>query len=399
MTRYLIVGGGIIGLTLAREIVKRKLGRVEILEKEPAPGLHASGRNSGVLHAGIYYSPDSLKARFCLRGNLALREYCREHGLPLAENRKVIVAADTEQLPVLDELHRRAKANGADVDMLDEKELLEVEPHARTMERALLSRLTAAVSPGAVVNRLKQELEQSDRASFTGDATFRGLKDKRTARTTRGDFSFDFFINAGGAYADRIARAFELGENYRLIPFRGSYRKLRSEKAHLVRGNIYPVPDIRNPFLGVHLSRSVDGAVYAGPTATPALGREHYSGLRGAGLLGEDGEAARILYMDAVLFLRNPKFRANAFAEIRKYLGRAFYRDASRLVRGLEPGDLTASKKAGIRPQLVDWKNKELVMDFLVERGEHSLHILNAISPAFTSSFAFAAHLANEYLV
>lgn len=395
MTRscdILIVGAGIIGLTLARELVERGRDDILIIDKEPKLGLHASGRNSGVLHAGIYYAPGSLRAVSCLEGNRMMKAYCREKELPLLEAGKVIVARSREELPTLDELHRRATENGTPIEFIDEAQLADYEPSARTVERALYSPETALVDPKSVLDSLRRDLEQSGRVSILTDCAFRDLASEKTARTDSGDIAFRYFVNAAGAWCDRIARPFGVGRGYRLIPFKGLYHRLKEDAACQVNGNIYPVPDIRNPFLGVHFSRSAKGGVYLGPTAIPAFGRENY-GL----IAGIDGEAPKILYEDARLFLANPKFRSVALTEPKKYLPSAFRRDAEKLVQQLRPADIELSDKVGIRPQLVDWQTKEMVMDFLVESGEDSLHILNPISPAFTSSMYLARKLAEEH--
>lgn len=388
----LIVGAGIIGLTLARRLVHAGCGNIVLLEKEESPGLHASGRNSGVLHAGIYYAPDSLKAKSCLNGNFLMRAYCRENGLPLRENGKVIVARDEGELPVLEELERRARRNGAKVEMIDEAQLAEVEPNARTTGKALFSHYTACVDPAAVLGRLRKDLETGGKATLATGCRFLGVKGSRTAVTSRGDIAFDKFVNAAGAHCDRVAHSFGVAPEYRLIPFKGLYRKLRKGLSHTVRGNIYPVPDIRNPFLGVHFSSDYRGEVYLGPTAIPAFGRENYGILSGI-----DREGASIALSDAILFLRNPKFRQVALTEPRKYLERAFFHAAARLVKVLSPGDIEPSEKVGIRAQLVDWRTKELVMDFLVVADGDSIHILNPVSPAFTSSMDIAETLVREH--
>jgi L-2-hydroxyglutarate oxidase len=388
----LIVGAGIIGLTLARRLVQAGCDNVVLVEKEAAPGMHASGRNSGVLHAGIYYAPDSLKARSCLNGNLLMKAYCREKGLPLSENGKVIVARDEGELSVLDELCRRATTNGARVEMIDERRLAEIEPNARSAGKALFSRDTACVDPVAVLGSLCGELEAGGKATLVTDCLFTGVRGSRTAITSRGEISFRRFVNAAGAYCDRIAHLFGVGRQYRLIPFKGIYRKLKKGLSHTVRGNIYPVPDIRNPFLGVHFSRDIHGEVYLGPTAIPAFGRENYGILSGI-----DREGASIALSDAVLFLRNPKFRGVALREPRKYGRLAFFRDAARLVKVLSPADIENSEKVGIRAQLVDWRTKELVMDFQVIADGDAVHVLNPISPAFTSSMDIADFLVREH--
>ncbi len=391
-TDVLVVGGGIIGLTIARELLLGGRDDVVVLEKEADLGRHASGRNSGVLHAGIYYAPDSSKARTCLAGNRLMRAFCKEKGLPVLEAGKVIVARSEAELPALEELHRRATANGARVRFVDERELAEIEPMARTTGRALHSLDTAAVDPKAVLRALRAELEAGG-ARIVTSCRFLGRAGSDGAVTTEGTVRFRRLVNAAGAHCDEVARAYGVGEHHRLIPFKGIYRKLRPGAVFPVNGNIYPVPDIRNPFLGVHFSRSVHGDVYLGPTAIPALGPENYGLLRGAGR-----EAFGIALSDAALFLANPKFRAVALTEPRKYVPAFFHRDAARLVRSYDPSLFEASDKVGIRPQLVDWRTKELVMDFLVEAKDATVHVLNPISPAFTSSMELARIIVREHL-
>jgi (S)-2-hydroxyglutarate dehydrogenase len=389
----LVVGGGIVGLTIARELLARGREGIAILEKEPELGRHASGRNSGVLHAGIYYAPDSLKARCCLAGNLLMRAYCEEKGLPLRASGKVIVARTEAELPVLDELHRRATANGARVDTIDERQLAEIEPEARTTGRALFSHQTAVVDPGAVLASLRADLEASGKVQFLMGCAFLGVEGEGIALTSRGPVSFARLVNAAGAHCDEVARHFGVGLHYRLVPFKGIYRKLRQGADFRVNGNIYPVPDIRNPFLGVHFTRSVHDDVYVGPTAIPALGRENYGLFSGA-----DAAGIPTLWRDATLFLLNSKFRSVALTEPRKYLPVFFNRDAARLVKRFDPSDFEAAAKVGIRPQLVDWRTKELVMDFVVEAAGRSVHVLNPISPAFTSSMDLARTVVREHL-
>jgi (S)-2-hydroxyglutarate dehydrogenase len=388
----LVVGGGVIGLTLARALVAAGKGDVVVLEKEPELGRHASGRNSGVLHAGIYYAPDSAKARTCLAGNRLMRAYCREKGLPLVEGGKVIVARSEAELPTLDELLRRATANGARVRSIDEQELAEVEPMARTAGRALHSLDTAVVDPKAVLRSLRADLEAGGRARIVTGCRFLGLAAPDVADTSLGRIRFGRFVNAAGAYCDVVARAFGVGGHHRLIPFKGIYRKLRAGAVFPVNGNIYPVPDVRNPFLGVHFTRSAHGDVYLGPTAIPALGRENYGLVRGAG-----GEALSILAADAALFLVNPAFRSVALTEPRKYVPAFFHADAARLVKRYDPALFERAEKVGIRPQLVDWRTKTLVMDFLVVAKDQSVHVMNPVSPAFTSSMELARLIVAEH--
>lgn len=390
----LICGSGIVGLVIAYKLLQSGYENIIIIEKENRIGLHASGRNSGVLHAGIYYAPDSLKAQFCLRGNRLMKEYCRANNLPLIETGKVIVTKTEKELTVLDELYERAVKNGANVKLIDCKELEEIEPYAKTCERALYSFDTAVIDPKEVILDLYQKLLSSGKVQIMTKEKYMSLKGSNTAITDSGkQISFDLFINAAGAYSDKVAHSFGIGLNYRLIPFKGIYKKLKKGKSFLVKGNIYPVPDIRNPFLGVHLTKSIDGDVYIGPTAIPALGRENYGILKGL-----DWEVFEILYRDIFLFISNAQFRNVALTEPKKYLFKYFFKDVKALLKEIEEKDIEESDKVGIRPQLVDWNKKKLVLDFMVIQDGISIHILNAISPAFTSSFAFAEFVIEKYI-
>ena len=387
-----ICGTGVIGLTIARELIRAGFDDIILFDKEPCPGQHASGRNSGVLHAGIYYDPGTMKAKMCLEGNRRMQAYCEENDLPLFKSGKVIVAKTEEELPTLDELERRATTNGGTVEMIDEQQLAEIEPNARTVQRALHSPFTAVVDPKAILKSMREELEQSGKVRFFFDTRFTGA-DKNVVHTSQGDIGFSLFINAAGAFSDKVAQAFGIADDYRLLPFKGIYRILRKPAADKIRGSIYPVPNIKNPFLGVHFTRSVHGDVYVGPTAIPAFGRENYGILKGL-----DSEALSILFRDAHMFLKNEKFRTIALEEPRKYFFKHFFKDAAKLVRHITPHDVLPSSKSGIRPQLVNTKTGELVMDFVVERFENTVHILNSISPAFTSSMYFAELVVKDYV-
>jgi len=394
----LICGAGVVGLTLARDLVAAGYDDILIIDKEPEPGRHASGRNSGVLHAGIYYAPGTLRARSCLEGNFRMKQYCEEHGLPLFKSGKVIVARDESELPTLRQLYERASQNGAKVELIDERQLAEIEPNAKSAGQALFSHYTAVVDPKAILKSITAELSATGKVRMVFGSRFTGIEGREGKRlrigTSAGPISCAFFVNAAGAYGDVVAHAFGLGRNYRLIPFKGIYKKVRPDRAHLFRGSIYPVPNIKNPFLGVHFTRSAHGDVYVGPTAIPALGRENYGILSGM-----DAEAPGILLRDALLFFRNKKFREVALEEPRKYSSTYFFNDARKLVKELSPSDIESCPKAGIRPQLVDVQKNELVMDFVIEGTDESVHVLNSISPAFTSSLFFSEMLCKEHLI
>lgn len=390
---YLIVGAGIVGLTIAKQLLARGVDNIVLIEKESGLGFHASGRNSGVLHAGIYYPPETLKAKLCLQGNLLMQEFCRQHQLPLVNCGKVIVARDESEIPTLEKLYDRSRQNGAKVEMIDEQALAKIEPNAKTTKQALFSHYTSMVDNKSILLALEKELVTSGRVRLLFNTSFTGLKNEFTATTNHGDIRFKKIINAAGAYADKIAHHFGVGKEYYFIPFKGIYQKLIPEKSGMVNGNIYPVPNLKNPFLGVHFSKNISGDVYVGPTAIPAFGRENYGILRGI-----DKEVFNIIRNEIVLYFTNAEFRTVALEEPKKYIPAYFFRDAKKLVKDLQPNWLTKTSKAGIRPQLISLREKKLMMDFLVIKERHSLHILNAISPAFTSSLAFANYVIDNYL-
>lgn len=386
----IIIGGGIIGLTVGRELLKRGCDNLLILEKEEGIGYHASGRNSGVLHAGIYYHSSSLKARFCLEGNKLMSEFCLERGLPYKRCGKVVVTKNEGEINLLYELERRGKTSRAEVKIIDEKELMEIEPYASTKGKALYIPQTGIVDPLKILEELLKEIKlKKGRVLFKTKVL--GVKNSRKILTNAGEIEYELLINCAGAWSDRIAHSEGIGKEFQILPFRGHYFILRENKTHLVRSNIYPVPDLRNPFLGVHLTKTIEGKVYAGPTATPAFGRENYYGLKKI-----FPEFLRIIYNDLILFLKSPSFRQLAKEEIGKILFQGVFRESKALLPLLEKGDLLPSNKRGIRAQLINLREKKLVDDFLILKGERSLHILNAVSPAFTSSMAFAKYIIDE---
>lgn len=386
---FLVIGAGIIGITVALALKRRHGGRVLIVEKEPIAGYHASGRNSGVLHAGVYYKAGTLKARLCVEGNRAMRQYCRDRGIPTNVAGKVIVARAPNELPVLEELYQRAIANGVTVSWLDEQALADVEPSARTCQKALYVQGTEVVDPREVVRRLAADAQQAG-IDFKLGCAWEGPVAPGKEMTSQGSIAYGHLVNCAGAYADKVAHAHDVGTDYHILPFRGGYYWLTSDSSVKVRGNIYPVPDLRNPFLGVHFTARPDGRVTVGPTALPLAGREQYHGLSGVSI--RDGlHMAGFLFR---LFSRNvDHFRGLALNELMKLNQGGFYREAQSLVRGLRFNDLVRGKESGIRAQLSNRKTGVLVDDFLLAKGKDSTHVLNAVSPAFTSSLPFAEYV------
>ncbi len=388
---FTIIGGGVVGLAAALEMKQRYSdASVLIIEKEERCGLHASGRNSGVLHAGFYYDADSLKARFVREGNRLMKEFCEERKLPLNRCGKLVVARSEADFAGLDELLRRGNANGVRLMEVTEAEAREIEPRARTHVRALYSPDTATVDPHTVVAEMAAESERRGIRILTGARYL--ARAGKALRTSAGEIGTGYTVNAAGLYADRIARDFGFGLDYRIVPFKGLYLYSSGSPGEF-RACIYPVPDLGNPFLGVHITVGHAGQAKIGPTAIPCLWREQYGGLQGfsaseaadvgAGLLG-------LLRSGGTGFVRL------AAGEIRKHSRRTLAAQAARLATGIEATAFRRWGEPGIRAQLVRRGDRRLVMDFCLEGDEQSLHILNAVSPAFTCARAFAAYVASE---
>jgi L-2-hydroxyglutarate oxidase LhgO len=400
---FLVIGGGIIGLAIALE-AKRRFPDADLLliEKEPACGLHASGRNSGVLHAGFYYSADSLKAQFTRDGNRELTHYCRERRLPLNPCGKLVVARDASELAGLDELLRRARANGVHLETASAEEARTIEPRVRTFERALFSPTTSTVDPKAVVAALTADLKAAGGRVWTGTAYWgrmasaalpgSPLPAAHSVLTSAGPISSGYVINAAGLFADRVARDFGFSRDYRILPFKGVYL-YGDERKETLRTHVYPVPDLANPFLGTHFTVTVDGRVKIGPTAMPAFWREQYRGLRGF----RWSECWEIVRREAALFLRNDfGFRRLAAQELRKYSRRYLVALASSLVSGVAAEHYRRWGEPGIRAQLVHLPARRLEMDFRCEGDDRSFHVINAVSPAFTCALPFARYVIDQ---
>jgi len=388
-TDFLVVGGGILGLTLALELKRRQEdSSVTLLEKEPACGLHASGRNSGVLHAGFYYSADTLKAQLTREGNRQLAAYCTERGLRLDRCGKLVVAKDAADLAGMEELQRRGRANGVELEVLSVDDARRLEPLARTYERALFSPSTATVDPAEVVASLVRDARAAGIVLLTGVA-YRGRARGRSVLTSAGTIDAGYVVNAAGLYADHVARDFGFSERYRILPFRGRYL-VAPPGALRVRTHVYPVPALANPFLGVHVTRAVDGSVKIGPTATPAFWREHYDGWSNFKL----GECLTIAARELGMLVRNDSgFRRLALAELRAYGRRGVVRRAATLVEGIRAARFRRWGRPGIRAQLFDLRERRLEMDFRYEGDDRSFHVLNAVSPAFTCALPLAEYL------
>jgi (S)-2-hydroxyglutarate dehydrogenase len=388
---FLVVGGGVVGLSIARELKRRRPGAsVVLLEKEADCGEHASGRNSGVLHAGFYYAADSLKARLTRDGNRRLREFCAAKAIPVNRCGKLVLPRDEAEDRALDELFRRAKANGVEVSEVDEKTAREIEPRAKVRRRALWSPTTSVTDPKRVVAALRADAAAGGVTVRAGTAWL-GARG-RAALTSAGEIEAGFVVNAAGLQADRVARAYGFSKRYAMLPFKGLYL-YSDEKPGSLRTNLYPVPDPRYPFLGVHFTVSPDGRAKIGPTAVPALWRENYGGLARFSL----AEFAAIARLQARMMLQSSwDFRRLAWEEIRKQSRARLVELAGSLAEGVRLDDYTRWGKPGLRAQLVDLETGLLVGDFLWEGDGRSLHVLNAVSPGFTCSLPFADLVCDE---
>ena len=380
-----VIGGGIVGLALADAWLAAHPGTsVVVFDKEERLAEHASGRNSGVLHAGFYYAPDSLKAQLTRRGNQLLRAFCAERGVPVRETGKVVVTTSPEQVSQLDDLYARGQANGVPLEMVDEAGLRELEPLARTHERALWSPSTAVADPVAVVEALAARVRERGGEVRLGTPVLEA--GPGWIRTPYQRIEVGHTINAAGLYADRVARWFGVGEDYAMLPFKGLYWYSNWPAGRLQR-HVYPVPDPRNPFLGVHLTVTVNGRTKVGPTAIPSLWREDYGGVRGINTRELAGIAK--LYPR---FLRSPHHDVPGLvrSELPKYSRRHLVSQARALVPSVNAGDFRERGRVGVRAQLLHVPSGRLEMDFVVRPGERSTHVLNAVSPAWTSSLAMA---------
>ncbi|WP_030509158.1 L-2-hydroxyglutarate oxidase [Microbispora rosea] len=383
-----IVGAGILGLAVARQMA-RAGAEVTVLEKEPRIAAHQTGHNSGVVHAGIYYQPGSLKATLCREGAAMLREYCAEHGLPYDEAGKLVVASTRAELPGLRRIAERARENGVPgIAELDAIGLREVEPHAVGVA-AVHSPHTAITDFSAVARRLAADLAEAG-GSVRLSRPVRAIR-----QTTDGvavaagpeRLTFDRLVSCAGLGTDHVADLARAGGDVRIVPFRGEYYRLAGPARGLVKGLIYPVPDPRYPFLGVHLTRRIDGEVLVGPNAVPALALEGYS-WRSASLR----DLRRIVAWPGARRMAAEHWRTGLREVYGSLAKRAFVAAARRYVPELAPADLVRAQ-GGVRAQAVA-RDGRLLDDFVIDVRGRIVLVRNAPSPAATSSLAIARHIA-----
>lgn len=391
----LIIGGGVIGMGIAIAMQEsRPHSKVIIMEKEEEVCLHASGRNSGVIHAGFYYTSESLKSKFCRLGNLELKTFCRDQNLPLKEIGKVVVAKSASDVKLLEDLAERAQINGVDIELLDAEKLSSLEPMAKTHEKFLWSPTTAIADPHEVAQALKrrflagggQLLCREKLVEFRGDlAIF----------ASGNSVSFNICVNSAGAGALAIAKKCGVGNQFGLLPVLGGYISAPAAKIPLKR-MVYAAPHPLSPFLGIHFTPTLSGLVKIGPTAMPVLGKEQYS--ISDGFTSE--EARQSLYALSNYVFGDP---INAIKTLANQISQAnvqrMVHAASELVPMTPNPKAWRRGKAGIRSQLVDFNKKVFVQDFIVSESPGVIHILNAVSPGWTSSLPFGRHIVEEFIM
>ncbi|NIJ14569.1 L-2-hydroxyglutarate oxidase [Saccharomonospora amisosensis] len=387
----LVIGGGIIGLAVARELALRG-ARVTVLEKEHRWGAHQTGHNSGVVHAGLYYRPGSLKARMSVAGNRSIVAFAREHGVPVRVCGKLVVATSRAELPALAKLAQRAEANGVPVRMISPAEAREYEPHLSCV-RALRVESTAIIDFPGVCEALVGLLTDAGAELRLGTAAL-AIRSRATGGVevaTGGEvLAADVLVNCAGLHSDRVARMAGVRPSARIVPFRGEYYELRPGRCDLVRGLIYPVPDPALPFLGVHLTRMLDGSVHAGPNAVLALRREGY---RWSDV--SVGDVADIVGFPGTWRLARRYALGAGLAEVRRSLSRRlFARSIARLVPAVGTQDIVRHS-SGVRAQALR-QDGSLVDDFLIERAPGQVHVLNAPSPAATSALEIGGYVADQ---
>lgn len=384
-----IIGGGIVGLATALALTRSHPGLgVAVVEKEPTLAAHQTGRNSGVIHAGLYYAPGSLKARLCVEGGRRLVDFCAEHAIPVGRSGKVVVATSHDQVSALDELQRRATANGVPTERLTpagiaarEPEVVGVDglwvPETSVVDFALVAETYAklAAASGAEIRTGFQVVA----APATGVG--------RRLESPAGWVDTRVVVNCAGLHVDRVARLMGLDPGMRIVPFRGEYYEIAPQRADLVKGLIYPVPDPRFPFLGVHFTRDVNGRVEVGPNAVLAAAREGYR--KSDFDVGDLGEA---LGYSGLRALAKVYWRTGAAEMWRSIVKRAFIKNANRLLPALTVDDLGAYR-SGIRAQALR-PDGSMLQDFAIEETADAVHVLNAPSPAATASLAIGEHIA-----
>jgi L-2-hydroxyglutarate oxidase LhgO len=394
-----IVGAGIVGLAAAREFLLRQPAlRVIVLEKEAAIASQQSGHNSGVIHSGIYYTPGSLKARACVEGQQAMLAFCREQGIPFELCGKVIVALDESELPRLEDLYQRGIKNGVQgLEFIEPERLRELEPYAAGI-KAIHSPNTGIIDYVQVAQAYAGQVREHGGEIVTGcEVTALTTREAQTVLgirqagvvTLETEIHARYVITCGGLQSDKLSRMSGKDSQVHIVPFRGDYYVLRPEKRHVVRGLIYPVPDPRFPFLGVHFTRRLNGEVWAGPNAVLAFAREGYGRWQ-----INPGDLWEVLSFGGFWKMAAQYWQAGLAEMYRDYVKEAYVKEVQRYIPELQAADLLPGP-SGVRAQALSADGR-LVDDFLIQRGENIVHVQNAPSPAATSSLVIARMIVDE---
>ena len=389
---FIIIGSGIIGLTLAYKLKKTHTNStILILEKEKDSIQHGSGRNSGVIHSGIYYDPGSLRASLGVRGGIELKEYIKNKKLWIDECGKILVPTSDHSFQNLDHLYERGIKNGVMVKKLSKKEIQLLEPNVNiAYDFGLLIPFTSVADPKEVSKSLIADLLQMGVEIIYNQQVNKIKDDGKKIATNFQNYSCQHSFNCSGLQSDKVAKNAGLEFRYTFLPFKGKYWKIADSNFKL-KHLIYPIPDLQYPFLGLHTSHKKDGSFYIGPTSTPVFGREQYQWNKQLKLL----EAITLAFSFGMKILKNEnKLRTLAFQEAKLLHKNYFFNEVQKLIKNISLDSIHPSlEKIGIRSQIFDPQSKTLLNDFVILNQKHCTHVLNAISPAWTASFAFADHL------
>ena len=384
---FTIIGAGIVGIAIGIALLeKNPKKRVAIVDKEKQPGVHASGRNSGVLHAGFYYSPDSLKAKFCKVGNQELSEYCKQNNLPFKNTGKVVVTKDESELGRLRDLFERGTKNGINLELLTKSEIKKIEPSANTTQEFIWSPTTSIADPKLVNLSLADKFRNLGGVFYFNQKANLEIKHGKIALLLNSKtFKTEIIINSSGAAAAYLARQVGVGKEFVCLPFLGSYWKTK-QNSQTPKRLIYPVPNPINPFLGVHTTNTLSGDIKLGPTAFPVIGKEQYKLTEGFNF-NELHEF--IVASKSMMKSKSMDFRSLAFAELLKQFKFKVVSNSKYLSDTIKLNNGWEKHPAGIRAQIVNLVNNSLEMDYIVRSDKNVVHVLNAVSPGWTSALPF----------
>jgi len=391
----IIIGSGIVGLTAAIKLKKKdKNLNIIILDKENSSTQHGSGRNSGIIHSGIYYPSSTLKAKLCINGSRQLKNYVKDKKLWIDECGKILIPTSKETVQNLDVLLNRARENNVEAELISNSEAEKLEPNINSdFDKAIFIPFTSIVSPKEVMTSLIKDFNEIGGVINYNEEVINIDSKQNKILTRKNSYNFDYILNCSGLHADTIAKSAGLDFDYSFLPFKGKYWKIK--KNYKLNRLIYPIPDLNFPFLGVHTAHNKSHEVFLGPTSTPVFGRESYNFLNNFKL----SEISELLPSFLYKIIKNQNNLRNlALREIKMLTKHGLINEIKKLIKNIEVKDLVYyEEKTGIRSQIFDNKCENLINDFVVKKfNNNQLHVLNAVSPAFTASFAFADYLIGE---